>query len=158
MLRVFWIAGMALALFTQSAVARKQDSTPLTLDAINAAQWAPATANKAPKKSSQPKTLNPLVAKAQVLLARAGFSPGVIDARGGENFEKALRGFQPPNSLPTTAELDEASWTKLSETSQDAAATRYTISAQDVKGPFVERIPKDFRKMGEHDPLGSTGT
>src|SRR5215831_18775441 len=36
----------------------------------------------------------PILLKAQVLLDRARFSPGVIDARSGENFGKALRALQ----------------------------------------------------------------
>ena len=51
---------------------------PLTPESINEAQWSPR---------ENPGRLKPVVLKAQVLLDRAGFSPGVIDAHEGANFE-----------------------------------------------------------------------
>jgi lipoprotein-anchoring transpeptidase ErfK/SrfK len=82
-----------------------------------------------------------------VLLDRAHFSPGVVDGRPGENFEKALRAYQQQNGLEPSGRLDEATWQSLGKTSQAPAVVEYTIANDDVKGPFVRRIPHDFRKM-----------
>ena len=59
----------------------------LTLQDVNAAELAKPTA-----KASQAVNI-----KAQVLLDRAGFSPGAIDGRHGDNFANALRAFQKKN-------------------------------------------------------------
>ena len=115
----------------------------LTAEAINAAQWEKETR----------KGISPTVVKAQVLLDRAGFSPGVIDGRGGENFQKAIAAFQGRHGLPASGKLDEATWAKLGETSSDLVVTEYTIAARDVKGPFVDKIPKDYEKMAELERL-----
>jgi lipoprotein-anchoring transpeptidase ErfK/SrfK len=137
---------LALATLAQAASAKENSRAPtLTSETINAAQWEPGS-----KPSGK---LSPLILKAQVLLSRAKFSPGVIDARRGENFEKALRAFQAVHGLQTTGTLDESTWKALSGISQDDAVRSYTISKADVKGPFVERIPKDFREMAQFDYL-----
>src|SRR6516162_8659218 len=47
-----------------------------------------------------------LIVKAEVLLDRAGFSPGVIDGRDGDNYRKALAVFQRQSGLDPTATLD----------------------------------------------------
>jgi len=97
--------------------------------------------------------LNEAVLKAEVMLARAGFSPGVIDARDGDNFNRALSAFQQANGLPA-GRLDEATAARLGELSGDPAVTEYTVQPQDTAGPFVERIPQDFAKMAELSHLG----
>jgi lipoprotein-anchoring transpeptidase ErfK/SrfK len=120
---------------------------PVTADTLNAAQMTPVKGN-AP---------NAGLLKAQVLLDRAGFSPGVIDARNGDNFRKALIVFQQSNGLAASGALDEPSWTKLTESNSDPVVTTYTIAAGDLKGPFVKEIPKDYRKMAKLKHLGYRG-
>jgi lipoprotein-anchoring transpeptidase ErfK/SrfK len=119
---------------------------PLTEDAVNAAQWA--------KPQPRAKHLDATVLKAQVLLGRAGFSPGAIDARGGENFVKALKAFQEKNGLETNGKLDEGTWSRLVETSSAPVVVAYEIKPVDAKGPFVKRIPKDYEEMAELEHLG----
>ena len=80
--------------------------------------------------------LSPAIFKAQVWLDRAGFSPGEIDAHGGENFDKALRAYQQGNGLEPTGKLDEATWNALANSSSDATVRNYTIAAGDVERPF----------------------
>src|SRR6185503_4356436 len=50
------------------------------------------------------------VLAAQVALDRAGFSPGEIDGRSGQNLQRALTAFQKEHQLPTTGQLDDATW------------------------------------------------
>src|SRR4029077_854475 len=70
--------------------------------------------------------------RAQVLLGRARFSPGVIDGHRGENFSNALRAFQEQNRLKASGELDTPTWEKLAQDAEPAVI-EYTITASDVK-------------------------
>jgi lipoprotein-anchoring transpeptidase ErfK/SrfK len=143
----------------------------LTADSVNSAQWQAASEAKPDKgakagdkaradKSGAGKTQagrapkakpDPLVMKTQVLLERAKFSPGAIDAKDGTNLQKALWAFQQAKGMPATGRLDAETWAKLAPT--DDVVMRYTISEADTKGPFVKKIPKDFVEMAEIDAL-----
>ena len=79
----------------------------------------------------------------QVLLDQNGFSPGEIDGKLGKNTQKALEIFQLANNLPPTGEIDAQTRLALGK-SDDDVLTSYTITAEDVSGPFVEKIPSDF--------------
>src|SRR5205085_2615769 len=88
------------------------------------------------------------VLQAEVLLDRAGFSPGVIDGRDGDNFAKALHAFQQVNGLQV-GPLDQATLEKLSQAGGGPAVSEYTIQPQDVAGPFVAEIPRQFVEMAQ---------
>ena len=62
----------------------------LAVPAGAAEQWFKLPDNVA----RRPASLDPDILKQQVLLDRAGFSPGVIDGRKGENVEHARHAFQ----------------------------------------------------------------
>ena len=72
------------------------------------------------------------VLRAQVLLARAHFSCGEIDARYGSNLRKAIAAFQRSRSLPVTGSVDEATWKAL-----DADLAPALIEAQVAGIPAV---------------------
>ncbi len=86
--------------------------------------------------------------RAQILLERAWFSPGEIDGQWGSKSRTALAGFQLAHALSTTGELDEASLAALSSDPTPALVS-YTITAEDVAGPFIATPagPKAKSKM-----------
>jgi lipoprotein-anchoring transpeptidase ErfK/SrfK len=113
---------------------------------------APATLDQA----NDPATHTGAAAKlrAQVLLERAHFSPGEIDASEGANTRRAIAAFQRSRELPDSGELDEATWTAL-EADTTPVLVAYTVTAEDVAGPFVE-LSDDMMANAKLPQLGYT--
>lgn len=129
----------------------------LTPDAVNNAAFSPADARRGKTGTKARKQLSPpILVKAQVLLDRSRFSPGMIDGRNGDNLRKALAAFAQDRGLKAGGELSQDVWTKLAETSTDPALTEYTISDADVKGPFTQKIPARMEEMAKLDRLAYT--
>ena len=100
------------------------------------------------------------VLAAQVMLDRAGFSTGEIDARAGINLRRALSAFQKTNQLPVTGRLDAATKQRLSElTGNQPTTIGYEITEADLSGPFAPDIPADLMQQAKlksldyRDPL-----
>ncbi|MCY7354117.1 MAG: L,D-transpeptidase family protein [Lysobacter sp.] len=91
--------------------------------------------------------------RAQILLDRAHFSPGEIDGAGGSNTRKAIAGFQRSKNLPDNGELDAATWAALD--AGGAALVSYTLTVEDVAGPF-NAIPADMMAKSKLAALGYT--
>ena len=121
-------------------------SEPLDPDEINAASFDD-------KDAAKPA----LVLKAQVLLDRNSYSPGVIDGRYGEATRIALKAFQTDKGLEATGRLDQATFAKLSQDDAEPVLTRYKIEPQDVSGPFEEKIPEKIEDMAKLKRLAFTG-
>jgi lipoprotein-anchoring transpeptidase ErfK/SrfK len=125
--------------------------------AASACQLTLAAANGVDFACPQPKETRAALIAAQVLLDRAGFSPGPIDGRQGGNFLNALRAFQQQNGLKDSGELDPPTWSKLTASSAEPVMTAYVVSAEDVRGPFVAEIPDDFEQLAALKELAYTG-
>jgi len=114
----------------------------------------PAGAPPAPKRTLRaPAGVTPF--DVQVLLDRAGFSPGEIDGRQGKNTRAALRAFQEARRLQPTGGADEATLKALTW-EPGKTVHRYTIAAEDVAGPFVKAIPADMMERSKLPALGFT--
>ncbi|MDX8466162.1 L,D-transpeptidase [Mesorhizobium sp. VK23B] len=139
MVRLLLVVAMVLALACGGARAARLD-----LDAVNQAQFS----------EGEPKDVDPMLLKAQILLDRARFSPGLIDGRLSDNFAKAVAAFQAANGLPSDGKLTRETWDKLSATFIGPVLTKYEVTAKDVRGPFTRHIPARMERMAYLKRLG----
>ncbi|WP_229413678.1 L,D-transpeptidase family protein [Massilia violaceinigra] len=137
-----------------TAMAASAPST-LTIEAVNAAGKTPDPAAKPAKPAKGAKAgklAAPALLRAQVLLDRARFSSGEIDAASGSNMRLALAGFQKKAGLEPSGTLDEATWTALNADTADALLS-HTLSDADVAGPF-QAIPESMAEKAKLTSLG----
>jgi lipoprotein-anchoring transpeptidase ErfK/SrfK len=123
----------------------------LDAQAVNDAQFS-APSGKGRARGPSPAT----IIKEEILLDRAGFSPGEIDGQAGSNDQKALTAFQEANGLKPTGHLDAETWSRLTATSNDPVLREYEIEPGDVKGPFNKSIPASLEKKAELKTLNYT--
>ena len=95
------------------------------------------------------------VANLQVLLDRAGASPGVIDARFGSNVDKALAAYNEITGSNLRSTDSVGIQAALAQSGGDAFAN-YTITPEDAAGPYVASIPEDYSKKAQLDRMGFT--
>jgi lipoprotein-anchoring transpeptidase ErfK/SrfK len=87
--------------------------------------------------------------RTQVLLDRAHFSPGQIDASWGNVTKVMLAAFQKQNNLPPTGASDDATTQALEQATQSATTTVfYTLTYDDLRGPFSP-LPSDIMQQAQ---------
>ena len=93
----------------------------------------------------------PVAVQLQILLDRAGFSPGIIDGAWGLNAAKAITFFARPDdstrltggSPPTVTSIDQPTYERLRSAARSNVLVRsYTVTSDDLKGPF-KAVPEN---------------
>lgn len=138
------LAGAAVAAPAKPVKAAKAAPVALTIDSVNAA------GTTAPVPGAKPDPA--AILRAQVLLDRAHFSSGEIDAAAGSNLRVAIAGFQRQRGLKDSGTLDDATWAALNADTAPALAS-YTLTDADVAGPF-QAIPEDMAEKAKLAALG----
>ncbi|HAB44473.1 MAG TPA: murein L,D-transpeptidase [Acinetobacter sp.] len=106
-----------------------------TLDGLNNASWYEDIG----------KGQFPVYARAHVMLNNAHASPGAIDGTSGKNTLKAIASFQQMNGIKPTGTLTQETWDALlAKQGSKPAFVEYTITEEDLKGPYTESIPSDY--------------
>lgn len=121
---------------------------------------APAPDATAPAEPSQTEAnvdanvrYNAALVRIEVALDRAHFSPGVIDGYDGENVRKAVSAYQAAHNMPVNGQADDALLQALVASDAAPALVAYTITADDVRGPFVA-IPDGLEALSHLDHVG----
>jgi lipoprotein-anchoring transpeptidase ErfK/SrfK len=135
-----WISSSLFGLFLTLLFIGITPAAEFDANAINQAQLQPG-------QPSPEHGLSVVLIKAQILLDRAYFSPGEIDGKSGDNFHKALQAFGDANGISGVQNLNAELWQKLTESSDEPVIGSYTLTAQDVRGPFISFIPKKMEKL-----------
>jgi lipoprotein-anchoring transpeptidase ErfK/SrfK len=127
-----------------AAQKRAAETENLDLETVNKAEWRRGTASAA------------FLLRLQVLLDRAHASPGQIDSRRGENLHKAIAAFREMRGLGTGQQLDGPVWRALADNDSEPALVTYTITERDVSGPFIDKVPSDYREKAALKRLSYT--
>lgn len=95
------------------------------------------------------------VAGLQILLDRAGASPGVIDGKFGSNVDKAIIAYRELTGENLKSTDAEGIKRALAATGGDPFTT-YEITATDAAGPYVASVPADYGEKAKLDQLSYT--
>ncbi len=95
------------------------------------------------------------VASIQVLMDRAGASPGVIDGKFGSNVDKALAAYNilTGQNLKST---DTAGIKAALAASGGDPFVDYTITPEDAAGPYVASVPTDYSEKAKLERMSYT--
>jgi lipoprotein-anchoring transpeptidase ErfK/SrfK len=95
----------------------------------------------------------PAVVKAQVLLDRTNISSGEIDGKYSPRLDEAIRAFAEVHNMPADTKWSRAFWDELTSEAIVPVLTNYTITSDDLKGPFLQ-LPDRLEDMTSFRSLG----
>ncbi len=104
--------------------------------------------------AAAPPAPDPMLMKAEVLLARAGFSPGVIDGTPGTNLRHAVAAFAQARGLQSDGDITPAVWAALNAPGSQPVAATYTVTQADVDGPYYPDVGEDLWKLSQLEHAG----
>lgn len=143
--RMAFTAALFATCQVASAATATATATAIATDTVNDSALQTVVDAQAPRDA---------VLRAQILLDRARYSPGEIDAAYGGNMQLAVAAYQAAQGLPVTGTVDAGTWTALNADAAPAL-TAYTLVAEDVAGPFVV-IPAKTAAKARLKALGYT--
>ncbi|MDP1731745.1 MAG: L,D-transpeptidase [Devosia sp.] len=139
----------AVGVSAQQAVI--DEGAAITADAINSARLASSSADDAPLQAGPERLPDPKMVRMQILLDRAGASPGVIDGFDGENVRKAIRAFEQMRGLPADG-IPDAELIAALDTGGPVVG-HYAVVPEDISS-IVPPIPEDYAEKAKRDFLG----
>ncbi len=140
----------------ETATFQPTGTKPAT-QSVGAAQDQTATAPGDPalKAAADSDTApDPALLRAQILLDRAAFSPGVIDGLGGDNSRQAIAAYEKANDLEEDGVLDAEVFAKLTATDSRPVLQDYSLTAEDIAGPYLGTVPTELADMAELETVG----
>ena len=140
----------------------------LSRQGIEGAVYAPPAPPTAPAASDQsasadgttpatppaPVGPNAALIRAQIILDRSPYSPGAINGVDGDTMHHAVSAFEKANGLPVDGELDADVFARLTAADSRPVLADYTISQQDLAGPFIGAVPEGTEAQSQLQALG----
>ncbi len=150
MKRIIFSVGSILLAWATMGVAAARSPAPTDATALAAAAVNDAALTSAVKTGDK----GAAVLRAQVLLDRAHFSPGEIDAVAGSSLRQAIAGYQASHKLTVNGQMDAPTWSALNADSAPVLIT-VALTAEEVAGPFTP-LPNGMLARSKLDALGYT--
>jgi lipoprotein-anchoring transpeptidase ErfK/SrfK len=126
------------------AVGTQAATQSITVTTVNEARGTPVLTVSSQRSAA--------VVRAQILLDRAHFPAGEIDGHFGGTMRGAVAAFNRARKIDDGARIGAATWKALNRDAAPAVIS-YTLTAQDLAGPFIV-IPEEMAEKAKLPALG----